>query len=98
MNCLSCHFEREGSGGVIYSYASLGVLCPKCEALDWEYQMQAEFEALPKEEQIRLEIAGRWRKAISQMPKRRPGSPAHHCDPDDPWGVCKDCYTKSLFG
>ena len=30
-NC-SCNTIREGSGGITYSYAIIGVLCPPCEA------------------------------------------------------------------
>jgi hypothetical protein len=73
-----CHSIREGSGGQTYSYAIIGVLCPACEAEMEEAQWQAEFDALPREEQIRLEIAGRWYEAMRRMSavlRRRPGSP-----------------------
>ena len=58
--CFSCHVIREGAGGVTYSYAILGVLCPRCEFLaeqDYEDEMRAR---LTDDERTALEIRERW--------------------------------------
>lgn len=69
-NC-TCHSIREGSGGLTYSYAIIGVECPACEQLTREYEQAAEWEAMSDAERIQL----RWRGAVYQMPHRRPGAP-----------------------
>lgn len=68
----SCHRIREGSGGVTYSYAILGVECPACEARGWEYEQEAAWEAMSEAERCSV----RWRVAVSGLPDRRPGAPA----------------------
>lgn len=37
----TCHSIREGSGGVSFSYAILGVECPACEARNAEWAWES---------------------------------------------------------
>ena len=63
VGCSSCHMIRVGAGGVTYSYAIIGVLCPRCEAeaeADRQDEMAARRAALPDAERIAEEIADRW--------------------------------------
>jgi hypothetical protein len=68
-NC--CDMAREGSGGVIYSYTMLGVLCPSCE---WEAQRDFEEHcererraAMTQDQRDSEDISGRWAAAIRRM-------------------------------
>ena len=58
-----CDSIREGSGGVSYSYAILGVLCPSCEAMDAEYEYKAWWDSLSPGEQVRE----RWLNAVAHV-------------------------------
>lgn len=66
MSCSSCHMVREGAGGVTYSYAIIGVLCPRCEAqMEYEYEIERR-ESLTESERIAEDIALRWDAAIAR--------------------------------
>lgn len=65
-DCLSCNIVREGSGGITYSYAAIGVLCPSCEweaEMWWQRDEEERRAALPEAERIKEEIADRWLSA-----------------------------------
>lgn len=71
MSC-TCHSIREGSGGVTYSLAMLGVQCGHCESISAEYEEQARIDALTPEERVRERIATRWSLACWRVRDMRP--------------------------
>lgn len=74
----TCHSIREGSGGVTFSLAMLGVLCGSCESAIAEYEEQERWVRLTPDQQRREILAGRWAAAVRGLPRRRPGAP--ECD------------------
>lgn len=77
MTHCTCDSVREGSGGITYTYAVIGVLCPACEAAAEYAEWQHYWESLTPQERTRIEIRNRWADALRRLNALgpRPGSP-----------------------